>query len=314
VEVINVPLGVKAVVPEVRIPEGDPARVRIELPDTGMEGVVLDETGKAMPKIQVSALDRSDLLHAKSSDPEGTFQFRGLAPGTWDVFARSSDKSGSLESDHVVVQVEKDLPVTGIRLALRRKITISGLVVGAGGQGVPGANVESFLEQDHGPVTELHPHAVTDVAGQFTLKVPAAARMAQLTVFAPGYAVTQLRLDVRQAEPLIIPLHRAGGTVTVVYEPSGDPEEPPIVRQLAISLFRDYKVGNPSSLGHWAQVHGMTPEPGSFPIPMLEPGTYTACLGVGDLVRVTGRPPSGNPACASGELTAGGELVLHVAR
>jgi hypothetical protein len=126
--------------------------------------------------------------------------------------------------------------------------------------------------------------------------------------------VTQVRLDVRQTEPLIIPLPRAGGSVVVTYEPSADPEEPPLVRQLAINLFREFEVGNPNSRLHWAQVQGMKPEPGRLQFPMLEPGTYTACLGVKDLIRVTGRPPAGHPACASGELIAGGELLLRISR
>jgi hypothetical protein len=313
VEVVNLPLGVRTFLHEVEIPDKNPARIRLELPNTTLQGDVVDEAGQPIHNARVTAYNRSKYYSLDlSSDSEGAFQFRGLAPGAWDISAGHFDKSGNLESDHLWVQAEKDLPVQGVRLTLRRKLALAGLVVGADGQGVPGAKVESFLEQDHGPVTEAHPDAVTDVNGQFTLDVPAAARIAQLTVFAPGYAVTQLRLDVLQKEPLIIPLHRGGGTVTVTYEPSDDPEEPVFVRQLAINLFRDFKVGTPNTLLHWAQVHGMTPEPGRLTFPMLEPGTYTACLGVRDLIRVNGRPPAGNPACATGELAAGGELSLRV--
>jgi hypothetical protein len=249
-----------------------------------------------------------DFPQAKTSEPEGRFELRGLPAGPWRLEARSAD----LASDSVAVQLQPDQPVESVRLVLSQRREVAGLVVGPEGQGLPGVRVIGRLEQERQFLSEEIPEAYTDVDGQFKLRLPPKTEGVQLTVFPPGFAVTQVRVDARRGEPAVIPVRQVGGTVVLSYEDGSEPSRLP--RRRRLSLFHEFGVGFLQALDDWARLHGRQPdEPGRFAVPMLEPGPYTACFDVGDLAFLSGRVPAGaGDRCASGELVPGSELVLTV--
>lgn len=315
VDVVNEPLGIRGLVPllPVRKSAGQSvARVSIDLPDTAVRGVVVDESGRPVPgaRVRAGAAALGELLSTKASQPEGRFELRALEPGEWRLEAADGRFDTGTSSEALTLQLaSREQQVEGVRLVLRKRIKLSGLVVGPTGQGVPGASVVVLIEQEERDVSLVDPQAVTDLGGQFTLGLPAGAEGVVLTVFPPGFAATQVRIDARRAEPLVLPVHPAGGTVVVRF--AEDPESVPSVRH-RVSLFREHLLPGTQDLQDWARLNGRPAgQPGLLVVPMLDPGRYTACIDPAPYVVRSGRLPAGaGGRCASGELGPYGEIEL----
>jgi hypothetical protein len=295
-------------------PGASRARVRIELPDTAVRGVVVDESGKAMPDVLVQAFPevQGDPAVAHSTAPDGRFELRALKPQGWSLEAAMGDGDTGLEAEPVRVEVTAERPAEGIRLVLRRCLRLAGMVVSPEGQGVPGARVMANLEQDQRFLSSVVPETFTDIDGKFDLKLPAATQGVQLTVLPPGFSITQIRVQAGRPEPIVVPVSPVGGTIVVSFTP--DPTKPALVQRLATTLFSEFRVGSPRVLEDWAMAHGVEQgEPGRFVIPMVEPGKYTACPDVWLQTFETGRLPGPlAERCASGDLAPFGELLLKL--
>lgn len=313
VEVFNREQRVHAVLPEVEVRKapGQPvARVELQLPDTRVRGLVVDESGRPVGGAQVSASHAGGLAQDESGD-DGRFELRGLAPGEWKLEATASTAGGDLHAEVVRLLLAEDQPVDDVRLVLRPRLQLTGQVVGPSGQGLPGVQVVGVLDQSQRLLEVFLPEATTDVTGTFTLKLPTGAEGVRLHVLAPGFALRQLRLDARSREPLIVPVHQVGGTVAITY--AGGEEIPAPLKQLATSLFREFEVP-PTVLQEWARLHRVPADADRYVVPMLEPGPYVVCYDVYGLVYRSGRLPEELAGrCTRGELTPGGRLELRLA-
>jgi hypothetical protein len=323
VEVYNDPRHLMARFSEVvvRKSEGQPvARVRFDVPDTVVKGHVVDENDQPVAGADVEAyggrgtLDRGKARTSsgtKGSEP-GSFEIRGLHPGTWQLVADADDGDRGMLSDALSVEVAADRSPDELRLVLHRRVELAGKVVGPGGQPVAGAEVVAYPELASGSFVGWPPRATTDSAGSFSLRLPGGTAAAEVTILAPGFAVRQLRADPRSHEPLVVSVDQVAGRLVIFYPDRPEKGDPPaIVRRLRTTVFHDYR--EPADLANWAYLHGISQtDPGRFVIPLLEPGRYTACREADD-------PPPGAEvasalagSCASGELGAYGELTLEL--
>jgi hypothetical protein len=289
---------------------GDPwAMAEIELPDTRIEGRVMDEQGKPVPGVEVHAVgDKPGARSTHADDPRAEFAFAGLPEGTWHLHGTLRRDGESWSSDAVVVTVAEGAPVGPVQLVVRQERALPGVVLDPAGNGAPAAEVIGRMEPGPGLSNFRLPSAKTAVDGTFTLHVPAAARGLQLSVFAPGFAASQLRVDAAGTEILPLTVTPEGGTVVIRY--AGGEGVSPLSRRARTVLFHRHMLPSGGFLADWAEVYGVRQEdPSRFVIPHLAPGPYTACFDVGSL---SGLPPAGDPRCVSGELSAYGELELRL--
>jgi hypothetical protein len=313
VEIVNPRREIHHVVRELPVHEApgrSVARVLLEVPDTTLRGVALDEAGRPVARARILA-GRAGAAPTATSRADGTFELRGLEPGDWRLEAEASGAAHQrLHAEIVEVHLEEERPVEDLRLILRPRLALSGQVVGPAGNGIAGALLYGVLDQEQHLLERYLPQATTDVAGSFTLDLPARATGLDLFVLAPGFALRQLRVDARSREPLVLPVHPVGGTVVVTYR--GGAEIADALKQLATSLFHERHIP-PGVARHWAGIQGVREEPGRYVIPLLEPGPYTACYGVYDQVYRSGRLPAEvAPRCVSGHLAPHGELRLDL--
>lgn len=312
VDVVNEPKHILGVASQVEVKRplgGGPAHVKVALPDTTLSGKIVDEDGKAVPKARVTIVGKES-LETFAGDPQGDFSFLGAKAGKWDLNAESPDGASASDVDSIELGTK---PIEDLRLVLHKRLKISGLVIGPDGEGIPGAAVYARVEQPNRFLSQDEPQVFTDVAGQFDLQVPAAAEAVQLTVLPPGFAIHQVRVDPNQKAPLIISVAQIGGTLVLTYDPAVAKDLPP--PSYRTYLFHDFQVAFTGALANWASLNGSRDDdPTRFTVPMLEPGSYTACFEIGaSIYRTNVLPPGGVPGrCVQGELSALGELVLKV--
>lgn len=290
--------------------QGQPwAKARFELPDTLLEGEVVGPDGQPVKgaAVRISATDEPSFLVTSWKD--GTFEARGRRPGPWTVQARASLEGEVLSSEIIPVNVQEDLPAGPVRLVLKPETEITGLVVDSQGDGVPGAMVLPLVEQPDANLLSTDRRVYTDVSGAFRLLLPGAAETVHLTVFPPGFGVTQVTVSPKRSATVIVPVDPTVGAIKIpVSAPEG--EAAPLDD---VYLFGRTWLGPRFFLDQWLEAHQMQRPNGELVVPALAPGFYTACYQVPQAI-FTGRPPQdADDRCVSGELTPWGELVLPLA-
>jgi hypothetical protein len=313
VDVVEESLGIETRFPAVEpatTPEPGRYRVRLEVPGTALEGTVVDTQDRPVEEAVVSATATGRALGEGShtqltTDEEGRFRVRGFPPGPVQLEAEGRVDGRLASSEVTPVTIDEELPVTGLTLVLRLDLEITGQVVGPQGLGVPGAQVVP-LPNGAGGIAGAIREVATDPSGAFRLRLPADIGELLLSVYPPGYGARQYRL-APTPEPLLLPVDPAAGRL-VIHSPDGEPLSP-----TRLWVFQDHAMAVVPHLWQWAEAHGAraTVE-GSLVFPALAPGRYTVCHGGGRLdLGAGGRPPlDASTPCASGELAAGGELVL----
>ncbi len=289
---------------EVPEPDGDrPVWVEIELPDTRLEGEVVDETGRPLAgaSVVVSA-DQGRRTLTRTGDG-GTFSLRGLSPGSHGVRATADDRT----SGWVRAQVSETGRSPRLRLVATRSLQLSGVVLSPAGP-VPGARVMAWPEVGSaGRSTGVD--AVSDPLGRFKLALPASTRILHVVVFAPGNALRMLQLPVDPNRPLELRVQPSGATL-VLELPTGAMDEswqPQLAHGGVFVTLHE--------LARWARLTGAPRSPaGSVVLPEMEPGDYVFCLrGVPPAMwRPTGGAPS-VPGCALGSLAPHSILTLRPA-
>lgn len=304
VDVFNRALNVAFRFPEV-IPEelSEDRRGGLELviPDTRFEGTVVDIQGEPVEGASIWASGPGG--QTQRSDADGAFMMRGLRPGKYRINAESGD--GRLKSSIHYFELDDEDSPAPIELVLTAGRWIEGQVIGPSGRGVVGAKIVALVEQSRQRwIATTTPETFTDLSGTFSLNVPDLTEGVQLTVFPPGFATRQLRVDSRSEEPLLISVEPHGGTLRVRYG------EEPLNR---ISIFRAYALPFYPYLINWAALNGEENRiGGTLSLPMLEPGYYYACKDLAVDVRLAGHlPPGAESRCVGGALSPYGELVLE---
>lgn len=284
------------------------AWVEITLPDTTLEGEVVDEQGSTVAGASILLLlyPATENVVFGQTDEEGRFRFRGVAPGIYRLEARIESPDGSLSSDPVELSITDESPQGSIRLVLRRSQRVRGRVVSTAG-GVPGATVTLVPLTLGAELPGLMvPTAHTDPAGQFELALSGTSREAEMTVMAPGFLLERRHVTLSEESELIVPLSQNGGGWLRLAMPEsfqfGAFHQPhPYV---LLNGTTSFELG---TLLKWAALHRVESSPRSVAAPAMPSGIYTACWPRHD---DSSQEAPWRWACQDGFLPSGGTLEL----
>jgi hypothetical protein len=278
---------------EIRVPKGKrAAQVEIRVPDTTLEGEVVDESGRAVAGAVISFTGSRKVSEVNAND-EGRFRIRGLKPPYAFVEAEEGDRT----SGPVQALLEDGSKSPWLRLVLRANLEVRGRVTSAAGP-VPGAEVMAWPSVGEVPFAS-DDSAVTGPDGGFSLRFPAKTRSLALFVSAPGHAFHMARVSLESAQPLEIPIEGAGGKL--VLDRPGPGSSALLVHG---GTFAPLPI-----LAGWAdRQRTEQSDPGKLVIPNVESGGYSLCRNAGADLRQGKEPPSG--ICVSGVLAPNGELSL----
>lgn len=276
-------------------------RLDVELPDTRLSGrVVSADGGVPGPRTGVVTLRLDDSVGMNSVPvlDDGSFEVRGLATGTYRVWARNDEGA----SDAVQVTVTEDYDPPDLTLVLRREASVEGEVVSEHG-GVEGAWVLGVPVSATGRILQARQlETRTGPQGRFRLGVPLAASTLELRVLPPGFGLTVVR---RPLDHLRVPVAPAEASLRL-----------PGVGQLPDGLTGVLMIGgmpvHVSTLAKWATMNGAFVGSGAEPwrLPAVPSGAYRFCL-----VALTEAEPlfAGRAVptrCSEGAVPPGGELTL----
>ncbi len=288
------------VVPE---PSGDgQAWVELVVPDTLLEGTVVDSQDRPVESARVTAAGGPSGGQTQYSDEEGAFTMRGLRHGSFWLKAESKDRR--LKSRILKLELEPEEGPEPVELVLGPGRLVQGQVIGPSGRGIIGAKVIGLIEQtSEQPIENVVPEALTDLNGTFSLELPELTEGLQLTVFPPGFATRQIRVDSRSPGPVLIRVEAHGGTLEVQHG---------ALERYRVRVYSTFSLPFYPYLVNWAELNGETNDFGDrLTLPMLEPGHYYACKDPGFESQMTGRLPQGGGArCVGGQLSPYGELSL----
>ena len=285
--------------------DADVAMVEIQLPDTRLDGRVVEEHGTpvATASLVIMNHDGDETPFGAKIEPTGEFSLAGLPVGTYRLRASAGARKASRWAE---VRLEEELDPPPVVLTLFETIALRGEVVSTGGP-VAGAFVSVVPAQ--APSTPMPPLA-TDVHGRFeTTEVPPGTREILVSIEAPGYALHMQRLPIVDEEPLTISLDREGGTLRIEL-PAGGLK--PSLFGTQPWLLHDGSILRVSALSRWASLND-TPfqQDGSLVVPRLDAGTYAACLlDLSNALQVVqfGSVPAGR--CVSGDVIDFGTETL----
>lgn len=271
---------------EVKIPRGkSTAQVEIEVPDTTLEGEVVDEGGRPVPAAQVSAFSNARIDSRVRSDDKGKFEIHGLPAGPVTLSAIEQER----ESGWVQTALVEGEGSPWVRLVVRRLTRARGRVVSPNG-GIPGATILAWPASQ--PVSRVAT-TMSGPGGDFELELPEGESVIEVLVLPPGFAfrIATVRLDPGRPFELAVEPH--GGTLIV--EGSFAASEPLLVHDgVFVSL---------QPLRDWARMQGApSSDPSRLVIPNVAGGAYNLCKG---------RAEASSAACKGGVLSPLGELVLR---
>ncbi len=258
---------------EVRKPAGKSyATVEIRVPDTRLQGQVVDERGQpvARASILVKPLARA-LPSFAETDDEGSFEVRGLTPGPHLVHA----EEGERESDWFQASVEEKHDTPSLHLVLQGRVTVNGLVSSSRGP-VPGARIVATADLGEAGAAS-GAEAVSGPAGEFSLKLPSSTRNVHLNVMAPGYATRMLKMPFGADQILEIPVEPAGGNL--VLDLGSQTQE--ALKMLGGGLLAHGGTFVPLAAAlRWTKLQrAPQPDPHRLVLPNMEAGEYLVCIG-----------------------------------
>jgi hypothetical protein len=285
----------------------DKAYVSIQIPDTRLFGVVVDETDQPVERALVSVASRGHQREGRiqvRTDRDGRFEFVGLAKGPALLEAEVFPDS---ESDVEWVEIGDRKEATSRTIRVRKRKRLQGVVLSRAG-GVPGAEIK--IAPADAPYIGVRSHR-SDVDGRFDFTVPRAAQELFVTVGAPGFALRMLRTPVPGDGRLVLPVEPQGGTLVIEGADAIDYRDP-LSRRLFL-LHAGSREGV-MYLRNWARQQGADGRDLSrITLPNLEPGAYMACRVSSIELPGEDRRAQSADGCVKGELLAHGELVLSLA-
>jgi hypothetical protein len=255
---------------EIKLGSKPHANVMILVPATTIRGEVLDESGRPVEGAVVLARSHDTEMMRKESrlisGPEGSFRFRGLAPGDMSVQAQARGK----ESAWLRLSLEEDLEPPYVQLVVADNVRVQGYVTHRNGP-VPGAQVFLYPGVVQSGAIGTIDSVVAGPDGGFSAQLPAYATELSLVVMAPGYALQMERRAIpKRGETVLVELANEGGEVkSQRFE--GSPYEAVLVAEngSAVPLI---------TLRRWMQLHNVKlGGEGAIVIPNVAPGLYALC-------------------------------------
>jgi hypothetical protein len=286
-----------------KVPGQSYARVEIRIPDTFLQGVVVDEKRQAVPKADVQFFSHKRPLTKAVTDDKGRFEIRGIPPGDFYIYAQEGER----QSEWLQTRVEEERDNPELELALRTRLRVQGRVFSSTGP-VAGAQINAFASTP-GTTFGGGDRTISGPAGEFTLKLTSGVEAAHLNILAPGYATRMLRLPLGQAPAFEIPLEPVGGTLIFDF---GDRTVDQIRTGIGILAHGGSFVPLVGTL-EWARTQRVPQsDPRRIVLPNMEAGEYLLCAGPESYVSIPlgmAPPPE---QCSRGTLAPLGELVLSL--
>ncbi len=272
--------------------------VDIVLPDTLLTGTVVAEDDP-VPEANVAIMRDGEEKRREAvlkADDHGEFELRGLSKGTLLIKAYKDKRSTSW----IKVDLQEDLDPE-IRLELRERIELSGLVLSSSGE-VPGAEIAALPRMAGGSVTSLA-RALSGFDGSFTLELPASSMVADLIVSAPGFAHQMVRVPVARESPSPAMIHVDGGGGTLVMADE-------VVGSSNFGRSESVLQHNGTTLHLGTLITFLVPKmkvstrAGSLALLDMAPGEYRLCVASGAKCDVGFLPPQGELALRLGSVDA----------
>jgi hypothetical protein len=251
--------------------------IDISLPNTEVSGSVLDAEHKRSPAARIMLLSNGRVMY-RTSDPDGSFRFRGIQAGS--AHLQASDPRTHDYSRDAEVAVPDDGRIQNVELDLESVRPFKG-VVRSNGDVVVGALVHAYAFLGGSAPQK---QATSDLLGGFTIDVPNAATEVIVTVAAPGRTLESFNVPTNQ-DSFAVNLATRGGTLKLRWTAGAVP------LNLA---FNDHFLAT-TDVFVWARAQGATIVDGAGEIPNIAPGKYRFCS---------------SKHCAEGLLAIGGELEL----
>lgn len=274
---VDAPKDAVAASTEVTI-EKDKDQVDISLPSTEVSGWVRGADGNRSQSSRVTLFSGGRPM-TRTTDGDGTFQFRGVQPGSAHLGAR--DPRTHDYSKETELNVPDDGRMENIELVLESVTSLKG-VIRSNGDAVVGALVHGFAFLGGSARQE---QATTDLQGGFSLDIPASATEAVIIVSSPGRTLDSFSVSTQQDTPVALDLAPHGGTLRLRWAPGALPLQ---------FAFNDHFLASTDAF-LWARAQGARIDDGSGEIPNVAPGKYRFCS-------------AGH--CAEGLLAVGGQLEL----
>ncbi len=293
---VKVSLGKVLVEPE---PGKAFAEVTLELPDTRLALLVVDESDRPVERalVTVDPVDPIAIPGASQerTDEGGLLELRGLAEGPY--FATASGREGS-SSDHVPVSVREGGAAPPVKLKLRRLRRLRVRVEGPGGP-IPGARLLVFPA---GAAFASGPLPLTEANGEAELQLQPGSGWVDTLVHAPGLAAALGRRALPdEGAPLVLQLSREGGTLLLgASVPSNG------LRPTAVLLHGGMATPWSALPVVISEARGSGVLGERLSLPLIEPGSYALC----PVAPGTPLPSEPHAGCASGVLAPGGTLEL----
>jgi hypothetical protein len=253
------------------------ARVELLLPDSLLQGEVVDDQGRPLAEARIVVLPVSaaeTASYAVSGD-DGRFALHGFSPGRYRLEARVADPKGTMASEVVEVELSEIARTTSVRLVVRPSLQLRGRVISEAGA-VPGATIlVRGLDGQNLPGLVV-PRAQTGVDGTFTVDVPGGFGRASLTVLAVGFVLQQQTVSLDPDLDLTLNLARQGGRIHLQLPSEVEPGKQG-AHARAWLVHNGETTFDISTLTHWAAINGSFASASQIAIPLLPPGNYEVC-------------------------------------
>lgn len=232
----------------------------------GVSGRVVDETGKGIAKVHVTAGESEWIpmtAGEATTDDKGDFTFAALAPGTHVLKAEDGDHAPARSLPVTVA----DRAVAGITITMKLGGVLRGQVVDVKGAGAPYATLR--VAQKGGNDFAPGRQAVTDEHGNFEVRGLARAKL-QVRASSEDASSKLLDLDLGAqpiAKDLRLVLDETGTIAGVVVDGNGKP-----VSEVQVTATADYFAADRPTLA--GLVSATTDGAGAFTLKGLPDGTY----------------------------------------
>jgi hypothetical protein len=287
-------------------PEPQEVYVDVALPATQLGVTVVDEVGQPWRGRTIVTAQQltaeAELVQNVVTDPDpssGSFELEGLSPGQYVI---SAVAGGDFASDHVPVTIQEDQHAS-VKLMLRQRRSINGMVVSSEGRPIAGATV---IAMPFPALIAFSSQTTTDGEGRFGAEMPPGTEEILLRVLAPGFAYRIFRTRYPDDGSLTITVGRASGTIVFTHDaPLAQADDGPY-------LFHEGAFDHLTGLRSWAAMHGQGTDPAQTVIPEMAPGHYRLCrVSLWEFQAFTLGHPS-NVICKEGTLDPGGTLRIVV--